>query len=196
MTLKDELPARAPEEQPAITIGRRMRDARLARRMTIVEVATACGVTKGYLSKLERDQASPSMATLLRICAVLEVPVPSLFEPSSGELIRSNERRSRNAGGERMQESLLTPTAEKRVQAILGEIEPGGGSGQELYPVEADVEFAFVIRGRLVMRIEEDEITLEEGDAFTFPGHSRHAFYNPDPDAATRVLWILVPAVL
>ena len=46
-----------------------------------------------------------------------------------------------------MREYLLTPPAERRLQAIFSDIAPGGGSGHEPYPLPADVEFVFILRG-------------------------------------------------
>ena len=69
-----------------------------------------------------------------------------------------------------MIEYLLTPSGEKRLQAILSEIEPGGGSGAEAYSLPADVEFVFVLSGQLEVTVAGRQVTLGQGDAFTFPG--------------------------
>ena len=65
---------------------------------------------------------------------------------------RGGQERARppiNFGGRKMREYLLTPAGEKRVQAILSYIEPGGGSGDEPYSLPTDVEFVFVLAGQL-----------------------------------------------
>ena len=64
-------------------IGARLKAARQSKRLTLDDLAEACGVTKGYLSKLERDHVNASVATLIKVCAVLEIPVGSLFENAS-----------------------------------------------------------------------------------------------------------------
>jgi hypothetical protein len=56
------------------------------------------------------------------------------------------------------------PSGEKRMQAILSPIGPGGGSGQEPYSLPADVEFAFVLAGQLKISIAGEQIILEQGD--------------------------------
>ena len=80
-------------------IGARLRAARLAARKTMAEVAAEAGLTKGFLSKLERDLANVSVVSLMRLCDALGIPVGSLFEPPKGEVVRAGSgRRSTSAG--------------------------------------------------------------------------------------------------
>jgi transcriptional regulator with XRE-family HTH domain len=52
--------------------------------LTLAQVAEASGLTKGFLSRLERDETSPSLATLVQLCQVLPLTIGSLFvEPRS-----------------------------------------------------------------------------------------------------------------
>ncbi|HZT92877.1 MAG TPA: XRE family transcriptional regulator [Gaiellaceae bacterium] len=194
MTTARRLRGTGQRHSPA-AIGGRLKAARLARRKTLTEVAVASGLTKGFLSKLERDQANASVASLIRLCDVLEISVASLFEAPTGELVRRSEYPRINFGGEGMREFLLTPRREQRLQAILSEIEPAGGSGDELYTLPAEIEFAFVLAGRLLVRVEDRELVLEEGDTLTFPAQSPHGFRNADDAAPARVLWVFAPAL-
>lgn len=177
-------------------VGARLRDARLARRRTLDEVADASGLTKGFLSRLERDQANASVAALMRLCETLEIPVGSLFDPvATGEVVRHGHYPHIRFGGEDIAEYLLTPRGERRLQAILSEIGPGGGSGGEPYTLPTDVEFVYVIEGRLEISFTGDLTVLEPGDAFTFPPGSEHTFRSPLASGITRVLWVFSPAL-
>jgi transcriptional regulator with XRE-family HTH domain len=178
----------------AAYVGAQLRAARLAARKSIAEVAEQAGLTKGYLSKLERDLANVSVASLMRLCDVLDVSIGSLFQPSKGEIVRAAARPPANFWGT-TRGFLLTPTGERRMQAILSEMVPGGGSGDEPYTLPVDVEFVFVLEGQLQVTIEGERVELEQGDAFTFAGSAKHAF-QVDPQAArTLVLWVLSPAL-
>jgi transcriptional regulator with XRE-family HTH domain len=181
--------------QGGVHIGAQLKAARLARRMTLAEVALESGLTKGFVSKLERDQATASVASLMRLCQALDIPVGSLFHASTGEVVRHDAYPAINFGGAGVVEYLLTPQGEQRVQAILSEIAPGGGSGDELYALPADVEFVFVIEGRLRVTLRDDEIVLEAGDAFTFPPRNEHCFGSALDDGTTKVLWVFAPAL-
>jgi transcriptional regulator with XRE-family HTH domain len=176
-------------------IGSHLKAARLARRKTLAQVAADSGLTKGFLSKLERDQATASVASLMRLCRSLGIAPGALFHTPSGEVVRHDAYPRINFGGTRIQEYLLTPTGEQRMQAILSEIEPGGGSGDEAYALPCDVEFVFVLEGRLEVRISEERIVLEGGDALTFPPRNQHTFRAVAEQGATRVLWVFTPAL-
>ncbi len=136
----------------------------------MAEVAEQSGLTKGFVSKLERDLANVSVASLIRLCDALEISVGSLFQASRGEVVRRGAYPPINFGGTSMREYLLTPSGEKRVQALLSDIEPGGGSGDEAYSLPADVEFVFVLAGQLHLVVAGEPVTLEEGDALHVPG--------------------------
>jgi len=176
-------------------IGGRLKAARLARRKTLTEVAEASGLTKSFVSKLERDQASASVGSLMRLCQALEISVGELFETHTGELVRAGEYPQINFGGERLVEYLLTPRSEQRLQALLSEIEPDGGSGSEPYTLPTEVEFVFVLEGRLAMQLGDEERVLERGDALTFSAETAHTFRNPDSERLARVLWVCAPAL-
>jgi transcriptional regulator with XRE-family HTH domain len=176
-------------------IGAQLRAARLAARKSMAEVAGQAGLTKGFLSKLERDLANVSVASLIRICGALDISVGSLFQASRGEVVRRDAYPPINFGGTGVREYLLTPSGEKRVQAILSDIEPGGGSGDEPYALPADVEFVFVLAGQLQISLAGEHVTLEQGDAFTFPAGSQHTFRAVWAADRTRVLWVFSPAL-
>ncbi len=176
-------------------IGAQLKAARLAARKSMAEVAEQSGLTKGFVSKLERDLANVSVASLIRLCAALDVSVGSLFEAPTGEVVRRGAYPPINFGGSRVTEYLLTPSGEKRMQAILSDIEPGGGSGDEPYTLPADVEFVFVLAGQLQLTVAGEQVTLEQGDAFTFPASTPHTFGVTQAAGPAQVLWVFSPAL-
>lgn len=181
--------------QPPPHIGRRLREEREARRLTLAQLAEACDLTKGYLSKVEREQATPSVASLLRLCGVLGLSIGELFEEHNGDLVRASQYPPINFGGQNMREALLTPTLERRLQVIHSCISPGGGSGAELYSLPVDVEMVFVLDGELEISLDGEVHRLYAGDALTFAPSVPHAFTNPQPSDDTCVLWILTPGL-
>src|SRR5690606_32771217 len=75
----------------AINIGARLRGVRQTQRMTIDQVAELSGLTKGFLSRVERDLTSPSVSPLLRLCEVLSIEVGTLFEVPETKLVRLDQ---------------------------------------------------------------------------------------------------------
>jgi len=177
-------------------IGAQLRAARLAARKTMAEVAGQAGLTKGYLSKLERDHANISVASLLRLCGTLDISVSSLFQPARGEIVRASARPPAGSSwGTGTRAFSLSPSGERRLQAFLSEIEPGGTSGDESYSLPVDVEFFFVLAGQLQVTIEGEQVTLEQGDAFTFSGSAQRAFRVAPEAERTLVLVVISPAM-
>lgn len=174
-----------------VAIGPRIRLARQARRMTIEQVAVATGLTKGFLSRVERDLTSPSVSSLLTLCQVLSISIGDLFSAPAIERVRWVDAPSVNLGGTGITERLVTPRTERRVQVIRAVIAPGGSGEAELYSVDCDVEVLHVARGRFVLIFAGEEMELAAGDTVTFPGQEPHSWRNPT-DAETVVLWTLV----
>ncbi|GAA3699754.1 helix-turn-helix domain-containing protein [Zhihengliuella alba] len=174
-----------------IAIGSRLRSARRGRHMTIEQLAAATGLTRGFLSRVERDLTSPSVASLVTICEALSLSVGELFERPETHLVRAGEGLGVSLGGSGIHEQLLTARSERRVQVIRADIEPRGAGEEELYSVDCEVEVLHVESGRLVLRLPGDDVELAAGDTVTFPGREPHSWVNPD-DAPAVVFWTLV----
>ena len=97
-----------PHDPVEAHIGARLRTARQAAGLTLAAVAEQAGLTKGFLSRLERDEVSPSVASLVTVCGVLGIGVGTLFEAPETSLVRAGEAPPINFGGRGLHESLLT----------------------------------------------------------------------------------------
>ena len=177
-----------------VTIGPRLRAARKAQQLTIDEVARVTGLTKGFLSRVERDVTSLSVSSLITLCDVLSIPVGSLFEEPDVQLVRAGTGARINLGGVETEERLLSPRSEGRVQVIRSVIESGGHGGDELYAVAADVDVLHVLRGHIEVRFSAEEWQLGPGDALTFSGHEPHT-WRVLSETGAEVIWVLVPAL-
>lgn len=175
-------------------IGGRLRAARAARGLTLDDVAGAAGLTKGFISRLERDEVSPSVASLVAVCEVLGIRVGELFESPATSVVRAAEGRRINFGGREVEEFLLTPSIQGDVQVIRSVMEPGGTGGDELYSLDCNTEFVYVVRGTLVVTLATGNVQLSTGDAFTFPGREPHTWQNASDTEPCEVLWVLAPA--
>jgi len=176
-----------------VAIGSRIRAARQAQRLTIEQVADATGLTKGFLSRVERDLTSPSVASLVTLCQVLSVSVGDLFAAPETHLTKRDDGPRISLGGQGIVERLLTARSERRLQILQATIEPRGRGENELYAVDCDVDVLQVVKGRLKLILTNEEYDLEEGDTLSFPGREPHTWINPT-DQTVEVLWILVPA--
>lgn len=181
-----------PSNTP-IAIGSKIRAARHAQRLTIEQVAESTGLTKGFLSRVERDLTSPSVASLVTLCQVLSVSVGELFEQPETHVVRLTDAPRVSLGGEGIVERLVTSRSEKRLQVIRAVVEPRGKGENELYSVDCEVEVLHVVAGRFILIFANERFELDAGDSVTFPGREPHSWINPT-DEETVVLWTLVPA--
>ena len=174
-------------------IGAKLRSTRIAQGLTLAQVAESSGLSKGFLSRVERDETSPSVATLVQLCQVLSLPVGALFAEPEIQRITYADAPHINLGGVGVSELLMSPRGESRVQLIRSDLEAGAHGGHELYTVNCDVEVLHVISGSVTVRFADRSVRLETGDALTFPGREPHSWHTED-DAPAEVCWVLAPA--
>lgn len=184
-----------PVSSPGVTsaIGARLRNHRLRQHMTIEQLAEASGLTKGFISRVERDQTSPSVATLVTLCAVLRVEVGTLFEEPETTLVTLDAAPTVDLGGTGMLEKLVSARNLSKVQMLRGEVAPGGRGESEMYTVECETEIVHVISGEFTLISASGEHTLRTGDTLTFPGSEPHTWHNRGSETAV-ILWVLVKA--
>jgi transcriptional regulator with XRE-family HTH domain len=181
-----------PSNAP-VAIGSRIRAARQGKRLTIEQVAESTGLTKGFLSRVERDLTSPSVASLVTLCQALSIGIGDLFLDPETHLTRRGQGARVNLGGVGIHEELLTPRHERHVQIIRAVIDPRGHGESELYAVDCDVDVMHLLSGRLTVVFASERYELEAGDTLTFPGREPHSWLN-ETDEPSEVVWTLVPA--
>ena len=177
-----------------LQLGATIRSLRQARRLTLRNVAERAGVTESFLSQVERDVASPSIATVGRIAQALDTSIAQLFaeEPETGRVVRREARRRITYPGLRAVDEFLTSNMAGRLQVIISTIEPGGGTGAEPYTHDSDEEVVVVLAGVLDLWVADEHYVLREGDAITFPSRLPHWNAN-NGDAPVAVLFCLTP---
>ena len=88
-------------------IGHRLRALREARRLTVAQLAEAAGVSKGFLSRLERDLTSPSVSTLVTLCQVLGASPGDVLDAPEVTVVRLADAPAVSLGGEGIRERLI-----------------------------------------------------------------------------------------
>ncbi|MFF3892857.1 helix-turn-helix domain-containing protein [Streptomyces sp. NPDC001812] len=176
-----------------VRVGARLRACRKAQGLTIEQVAAATGLTRGFISRVERDETSPSVATLVTLCQVLSLPVGSLFEDADTEVIRLGDAPQINMGGRGVLDRMVTPRGQSKVQVLRSRLDAGANGGDDLYTINCDVEVIHVIEGEVTVLFTGRTETLTAGDTLTFSGREPHNWRNSDASVA-EVLWTFVPA--
>jgi len=171
-------------------IGGHLRQMRLARGLSLADVAKHIDISVGFLSALERSHMSASVSTLRKLARFYKTNILDFFNASeaSSRLVPPDKRKVLEAGpGVRME---LLAWGNTVMEPHLFRISPRAGSG-ESYTHEGE-EFLHVLRGQLHISVAEVEYRLKPGDSFYFESATPHSWVNPGR-TETRVLWVNTP---
>ena len=178
-----------------MNLGKRVRQLREKNGLTLEELASRTELTKGFLSQLERNLASPSISTLEDIVEVLGVSLADFFrEEEHRQVVYTEQDYSTN---ERDLDSItyLVPNGQKNLmEPVLVKLKSEGCS-DVIAPHEGE-EIGYIIQGRVVLRnLESQESrSLKKGETFYIRGDFRHCLENRGKTEAV-ILWISTPPV-
>jgi transcriptional regulator with XRE-family HTH domain len=186
-------------------IGPRLRDRREALGISLREIARRIGVSASLVSQIERDKVNPSVSTLYALVRELGLSMGDLFD-ADGAAPAANRRRLPRAPApivvpeERSVINLasgvtwerLTPQREPTVEFLRVTYDVGS----ESCPADSLVthggrEYAYVISGRLGVRIDFDEYCVEPGCSITFDASSPHRLWAIG-DEPVVAIWVVV----
>ena len=151
-------------------LGRRVRAARLARRLTLEEVVSRANFTVSWLSKLENGQLTPSLDGLVRLAEVLECGVDTLVQglsvPPQYVVVKHGEGRSEPSRDSRngyVTESLADQWRDRSMNPAIVHL---SGVGNRHLPDNHDGErFLLVLKGEVKLEYGNELIHLDEGDS-------------------------------
>lgn len=160
-------------------VGRNIRALRLAAGATLAAVAGKAGLTKSTLSKIETGQISSPISTLVAIAGALGVHLSEFFRENKDEprylLTRKGQGRTIVRDGTRLgygYEALAADFPGKPLEPFLLTISPGDKEGTFRH---SGHEFVYVLSGRVVFTIGDDEMILKPGDSLYFDPTQTHS---------------------
>ncbi|MER7756461.1 XRE family transcriptional regulator [Kitasatospora sp. NPDC097643] len=156
----------------------RLRVLRTQNRLSLEALAAQVGVTKSYLSKVERGISDPSISTALKLAHALGVDVGRLFsdevEPELVTVVRADERTPLTAATEVGEEGREAPRYEGIATGLPGKrmapfvMYPPTGRGPAPFKSHAGEEFLFVHAGSAELEFPERTVQLGPGDSVYF----------------------------
>lgn len=161
--------------------------------MTIEEVATKAGVTKSFISRFERDEVQASVATIMKIFAVLDIKPSEVFDPPSTHYVPAGTGSRINLGGHHVTERIISGQHVKSLMALHSIIEPGGGSGTELYVLNAECDLIYILEGNLDVIVGSEVHHLKPGDTLSFTPTLPHSWTNPSKTDVCKAIWVIAP---
>ena len=174
-------------------IGNKLKRLRLSRGFTQEELAERADLTKGFISLLERDKTSPSIATLEQILDVLGVSLKQFFseEVPSKVVFTKEDRVPLYDEPEGVKTQLLIPGVEdKKIDPKLVVLKPGSATLAEDY--HEGEEFGFVIEGNVELWLDETSYKIKTGECSYYKADHRHQMRNTSKSKKSIFLWITI----
>ncbi len=172
-------------------LGEKIKRMRNQKGLTQKELADRCELTKGYISQLENDLNSPSIATLTDILAALGSSLAEFFQEEREEKIvfSKNEFIEKDENG--VIWNWLIPNAQKNMmEPVLIELNEGVATSGDI-PHEGE-EFGYVLEGKIAIVLGKKQYLCKKGEAFYFAANKPHSILNKGKGKA-RFLWISTP---
>ncbi len=174
-------------------IGQKIKELRLKNGLTLEELASRCELTKGFLSQLERDLTSPSIATLSDILEALGVNMSDFFLEEKSEKTVFSQDDFFVDEQEDYKITWVIPNAQKNsMEPILIDIESNKQS-MIIEPHEGQ-EFGYVMNGKITIVYEDREEIVKQGETFYLFGDKEHYLLNKTNKKAC-VLWVTNPPI-
>ncbi|MGN1040109.1 MAG: helix-turn-helix domain-containing protein [Candidatus Fimimonas sp.] len=175
-----------------VEIGRKIKQYRLKLDLTQEELAQRTELTKGYISQLENDLCSPSIATLEDILNVLGVSLQEFFtEPKEEKIVYTNDDYFFSKNGDGTNTWLIPNSQVKEMEPIILTL-PQGGECEERLPFEGE-EFGYVLCGKVEIVTLHERYKLSAGDSFSIDGKKQHKIVNAQK-GESKILWITTPS--
>lgn len=172
----------------SLHLGETLRNLREASGLSVRTLAARAGFSASFISQVENDQASPSIASLERIASALGVSLVEFFDgaPSGAPaVVRPGDRRNLTSVWSRASIEALSDPA-SGLDAVMITIGPGGRSSGDPHFHKGD-EFAIVFEGEIVLTLGETTTVLQRGDSISFSSLTPHRWEN-DGDEPAQLL--------
>jgi len=177
-----------------MNIGKKIREFRKARNLTVKELADRVECTPSLISQLENGKTDPSISMLKKIADVLQVNIVDFFMTSMNDVdvvtrIRDRVDIQLKRWDARIQ-SLVKNVTNKKMQPFYTVIKPGGGS-HGMYSHEGE-EFGYVIQGELELMLNDKIHTIKKDESFYFSSQIPHNWGNKGKED-TVIIWVITP---
>ena len=187
-------------------LGARLRSARGQAGISLRELARRVAVSPSLVSQIERGSVKPSVGTLYAMANELGLLLDDLFRDgatspkkpartpapaySPGPVQRRNRRKAiRLASGVRWER--LTAAPDKEIEFLRVVYDVGSASCEEdALMRHGGKEYAFMIAGRLGVRIGFEEFELGPGDSVSLDAQTPHRLWTVGDEPAVAI-WVV-----
>lgn len=174
-----------------LELGGKIKQMRNQKGLTQEELADRCELTKGYISQLENDLNSPSIATLTDILSALGSNLSEFFREEAKEKVVFGKEEYFEKDADGVLWKWLIPNAQKNMmEPVLVELAEGVSTSGDI-PHEGE-EFGYVLEGRIAVVLGNKQYICKKGEAFYYSAGKPHSILNKGKGKA-KFLWISTP---
>jgi transcriptional regulator with XRE-family HTH domain len=176
-------------------VGKKIKNLRKEKKMNGKELAIEAGISYGMLSLLESGSTQGSVETLRRIAKVLNTTLAQLFtnensieeivKDESMLIVRKDKRRKISFPDPLYNCELLVPDLQGNVEFVLVHLEAQRITEDMILHTKAGEECDYVLKGEIVVTLQDKEYILQEGDCIRFNPKTPHKFENKTNEQAS-----------
>ncbi len=173
-------------------LGEKIKQLRLQCDLTQEELASRCELSKGYISQLENDLTSPSIATLKDILTALGSSLKEFFtEVDVEERVVFSEQDFIEKVTDTQTLNWLVPNAQKNVMEPIHLVLNPKSRTEGDVPHEGE-EFGYVLEGEIILCLGKKRYTVKRGESFYFEADKVHYIENVK-EARAVIIWVSSP---
>lgn len=178
-----------------IDIGIKIKELRKDKKMNISDLANDAELSPGLISQIERNIVTPSIVSLWKIAQSLGVSVGYFFEEETknniSPVVKKNSRKRIIASNNNAIYELLSADLNRKIEFLYITIKVGDYSSKDFVTHEGE-ECGLVLKGKLMVKMENEEYILEEGDSIYFDSTIPHRYINIGDEVCESV-WAMTP---
>ena len=174
-----------------INVGRKIRMLRQRKGLSLRALSELSGLSTNAISRIERGENSPTVASLRLLANGLNVLVMDFFkdETEGNTIFVQGDHRSHSRTIGALIESLGTGLPDQNLEPFMITVDPGTGTTTEPYTHPGE-EFVHCLEGTIEYRVANQLYQLKNGDSLLFKAEQPHCFRNPS-EATETILLVL-----
>ena len=198
-------------------LGDRIRQQRQKHKLTLDQLSTRTGLSKSFLSQIERNLSQPSITSLKKIALQFGISVMNFFTDNRNndqlweysryfddktndrriynkdvQVVLAGRRKGLTLPGSDVTYELLTPDLNRQLEVMYLRISKGDISGDEPMVDPPGEKCGIILKGTLEVTVADEVHQLHEGDSICYPSDVPHSWRGLEGNPI-EVIWILTP---
>jgi quercetin dioxygenase-like cupin family protein len=173
-------------------LGERLKDMRAEKGIGLDFLANETGFSVDYLSRLEKGQIMPPVATILRLSRALEIDSGVLLKEERDQADRKKAEDFKKRTEDYSYQTLTPEALHKHLKAFRVFIDPVSEHKGISYQHEGE-EFIYVLKGKVEVTVGENKNILNPEDSLHFNSSIVHKLRNLSPERAEMLVVLYTP---